>query len=228
MSWIAAAIGGSALVTGGLGFLGAQEASQTQAKSAANALAFQQQVFAQQQANVAPYLNVGKGATYSLGQLYGIGQNGQPTNAPIDYSQFTSSPDYQFAQQQGNLAVQRQLAATGQEASGGALKAISDYNQGLASQQYGNYYNRLLSLAQMGNNAATGLNNTSTQMSSNIGNTTQAVGQAQASGIVGGVNALSSAASSIPQGLLLSQLVGNQNKSGYGTSPNGTVGSVDY
>jgi hypothetical protein len=218
-----AAIGGSALISGGLGFLGAQEASKTQANAAANSLAFQQQVWQTQQANAKPYLDVGKGATYTLGGMYGIGPNGTTTNVP-DYSQFYNSPDYLFAQSQGNLAVNRQLAATGQVQSGGAQKAISDYNQGLASQQFGNYFQRLLSLSQLGNNAAIGVNQTGSQMASTIGQTTQAQGQAQASGIVGGTNALIGASNSIPQGLLLNQYVQNQNKTGYQTG--GTGGGV--
>jgi len=219
MSWVAAAIGGSALVSAGAGIFGAELASKTQSNAAANALAFQQQVWQTQQQNAAPYLNVGKGATYSLGALYGIGQNGQPTGTPVDYSQFTNSPDYQFAQQQGNLAVNRTLAAQGQTQSGGAMKAISDYNQGLASQQFGNYYNRLLSLSQMGNNAAIGVNNAGSQMASTIGGTQQALGQAQASGTVGATNAIIGASNSLPGNLLLSKYIQNQsqnqNKSAY-------------
>jgi hypothetical protein len=224
MAWIAAAIGGSALISGGLGYLGAQNASKIQANAAANSLAFQQQVWNTQQANAAPYLNVGKGATYTLGNMYGIGQDGKPGGTPVDYSQFYNSPDYLFAQSQGNLGVSRMLAATGQTESGGAAKAISDYNQGLASQQFGNYYQRLLSLSQMGNNAAVGLNQTGSTMANTIGGTQQALGQSQASGVVGGTNALIGAANSIPNSLLLSQLVGNKNNSAYAAPSGGSTG----
>jgi hypothetical protein len=71
---------------------------------------------------------VGQGANYTLGSLYGIGTNGQPANNPtIDYSQFTSSPDYQFAQQQGNAALQNYENANGLAGSGGALAAASQF-----------------------------------------------------------------------------------------------------
>src|SRR6185312_13783915 len=100
-----------------------------------------------------PYLDVGKGATYTLGSLYGMpGADGKVT--PVDYSQFYSSPDYAFAQQQGQLGLDRYENAKGLALSGGALKDVAQFNQGLASQQFGNYYNRLLSLSQLGNNAA--------------------------------------------------------------------------
>lgn len=208
-------IGGATLGAGLLGASAATSAANTQADAANNALAFQKQAFNQTQANFAPYLNVGKGATYSLGSLYGIGQDGNTTNATQDYSQFTNSPDYAFAQQQGQLGLDRYENAKGLALSGGALKDVSQFNQGLATQQYGNYFNRLLSLSQLGQSAASGAAGSAANFSGQIGNTTQAVGQAQAGGIVGSANALTGGVNS---GITNSLLYNAINRSSYAPS----------
>lgn len=188
---VAATIGAvGSVASAGIGFLGSQSAANTQANAAQNALNFQQQVFNTNQNNLSPYINTGSAATYSLGALYGLpGANGQSQAAP-DYSAFTNSPDYQFAQQQGQNATQNVLSAQGNLLSGSGLAALNTFGQGLASQQYGNYFNRLLSLSNMGQSAASSLAGTSTNAANAIGNTYQGIGQAQASGIVGGTNAI--------------------------------------
>ena len=63
---------------------------------------------------------------------------------------FKASPGYQFALQQGLQSVSNQGAAQGLAGSGGQLKALDQYSQGLANQEYGNYQNRLSGLASMG------------------------------------------------------------------------------
>jgi len=261
MSFIATAIGGS-VVSGVLGYEGAKNAADTQAQSAANALAFQKQVYADNQprfatANTAfnnaqgvatnayntsaaafqPWITSGQNANYTLSQLLGGGSS----NSQPDYSSFFNSPDYQFAQSQGQRGVINAANAQGIGLSGGTLKDLATFNSGLASQQYGNYFNRLMSLSQMGQNAATGLAgagsnyaNTSSNIAGGIGNlatgaansnnaagtaignTTQAIGQAQASGIVGGTNAITGGINSGISNSLLANYLGN-NGSAYGT-----------
>lgn len=213
---------GASLASGVMGANAADKAAQLQANSASQALALQQQEFNVGQQNLAPYLGIGSNAVNSINQLYGYGQQG----GQQDFSQFTNSPDYQFAQQQGNLGVQRYLSATGLSASGGAMKDISSFNQGLASQQYGNYFSRLMGLATLGNNAATTSSNVAMQGANTMGNTIQGIGQAQASGVVGSSNALTGAlsgvAGSAQNSALLYSLLGGGNKSSYGLSPSGS------
>ena len=142
------------------------------------------------------------GSTYA-GQFAGLAQPGLYQNylknfkpsttqadAP-DYSSFYASPDYNFARTEGQRGVEQSAAARGGAASGNALKALSQYNQGLASQQYGNYYNRISQLAGFGQNA----NQTGAQSASNYANmygqNALAAGDARASGLVGSSNAWS-------------------------------------
>lgn len=225
MSFIGVAIGGSVL-NAGLGYLGATKAADTQAQSAQNALAFQESAFNtsqnqlnQAKSNFQPYLQAGNQATYTLGQLTGGGTNNQP-----DYSSFFNSPDYNFAQSQGQKGVINAANAQGVGLSGGTLKDLATFNSGLASQQYGNYFNRLMGLSQQGANAAAGLGNLATGQANNatsaangIGNTTQAVGQANASGIVGGTNAITGSVNSGISNSLLANYLG-KSPSAYGGS----------
>ncbi len=52
-----------------------------------------------------------------------------------------SDPSYQWRKQQGNQALENYLSGTGR-LGGSALRGVMDYNQGLASTEYGNAYNR--------------------------------------------------------------------------------------
>jgi hypothetical protein len=58
---------------------------------------------------------------------------------------FQESPDYQFRLNQGLDAANNKFAARGLLKSSGAAKGIADYASNLASQEYGNFYNRALS-----------------------------------------------------------------------------------
>lgn len=62
-------------------------------------------------------------------------------------------PGLQFQKQQGELAAQRAAAASGNYGSGGYMKELSRYNQGLASQGVDNALSRLGSLIDIGNQA---------------------------------------------------------------------------
>jgi hypothetical protein len=211
---VGAAIGAiGSVASAGIGYLGSTSAASTQAQAAQAAQAEQMQMFNVAQANEAPYNQVGQGAIKSLGGLYGInpdGSAGGGTPSAASLAAFTSSPDYAFALSQGTQAMQRAAAAGGTLISGGQLKAGQEFGQGLASQQYGNYYNRLLSLAQIGQSAASGTATNALTAGGQIGNSLQAAGQATASGIVGGTNALtgglSGASSAIGTSLLASKL----------------------
>lgn len=55
---------------------------------------------------------------------------------------FQVDPSYQWRLNQGNNALTQSLASGGNLNSGRALKALTDYNQGAASQEYGAAYNR--------------------------------------------------------------------------------------
>ena len=64
--------------------------------------------------------------------------------------QMQNDPSYQWALQQGMQATDRSLAAKHQTASGNALTELTQYGQGLASQQYNNRLNQLSNMASQG------------------------------------------------------------------------------
>lgn len=202
MSFVAVAIGGSAIIGGGVGLYAANKAADTQAEAGRNALAFQNKQYDTAQANFKPYMDVGSKATYTLGSL--MGQNG----GKPDYSSFYNSPDYAFAQQQGEQGIERGANARGMNLSGGTLRDLSSFNSGLATQQYGNYYNRLMGLSQLGQASAAGSAASGTTAAGQIGNTIQGIGQSQASGIVGGANAITGSLNSGTQNSLLANYLG--------------------
>lgn len=209
MSFVATAIVGGGLITGGLGYLASTQASQAQVGAEQQAL--QQQNIARGQ--LQPFINAGTGAANTLGTL--TGANGAPTAQGI--AAFSNSPDYLFAQQQGNAALQNYLNANGMAGSGGGVTAAINYNQGLASQQYGNYFNRLMQIATLGGNAANAGVGGANAAANTIGN----IGASQASGIIGGTNAVTGGLNSGINNALLYNAVNRGNPSSYaGTTPN--------
>lgn len=129
----------------------ATHAADLQSQAEQQALGFQQQQYGNTQNQIAPYLSAGQGALSQL--VSGTQAGGDLLSAPAynnaafsapDPNQVANTPAYQFALQQGQQALQRAQASTG-ITGGGAAKAIDQYSQGLASQQYGNAYNQALS-----------------------------------------------------------------------------------
>jgi len=76
-----------------------------------------------------------------------------------DYTALTASPEYQFALQQGQSDLARNLAARGGLFGGQAQKQFIDYGQGLASNQMQNYLNRLQGGVDTGMRGAAGQSN---------------------------------------------------------------------
>lgn len=60
------------------------------------------------------------------------------------YTEAANDPGYQFRLQQGTQALQNSAAARGTLNDSGTLKALTDYGQGAASQEYQNVWNRAL------------------------------------------------------------------------------------
>lgn len=108
-----------------------------------------------------PYAKSGEQAMSPLTGLL-LGKQYDPTTGDFkDISQeerqnlFQKSPGYQFRLEQAQNALQASQAAKGGLLSGGAMKEMNAYTQGLASDEYGNYISQLGNLAGMGQNAAT-------------------------------------------------------------------------
>ncbi len=126
-----------------------------------------------------------------------------PTTGKADFSQFYESPDYQFAFDQGTRGTEQSLARRGLTGSGTEMKALSRFNQGLASQQFNNYKNSLSALAGIGQTATTQGANMGTQVAADVGAGQRAAGDARASSYLNTGAAISGAADNYGQFRLL-------------------------
>lgn len=173
-----------------MGANAAGSAADSARQSAQQAQQFQQQVYGNTVQNLQPFVNSGNTALSSLMGLLGLGGSGQNATAQSAFNQFSQTPAFTFPQQQGNLALQRQLASSGLTGSGGALKDAIAYNQGYASQGLNSYLGQLGSLANLGQNSAALTGAQGNQASGNVLQSLLAQGNASANGIVGANNAL--------------------------------------
>lgn len=230
----------------------AESAAQLQAQEAANSLAFQKQEWQTQQQNEAPFLQAGQTA---IGDLSGLlapggglsqGWTGQFT-APTA-AQAEATPGYQFTLQQGQNAIQNSAAAQGNLLSGGTEAALDQYSQGLASTnyqqafnnaltQYGtayntfennqaNQFNRLASVAGLGQTTAGQLGQEGQAASNNVTNTNLTSGAQigqdylnAASSRASGYNAIGNSLSNTGNLLPIYSLLANQPAAASGTDP---------
>lgn len=173
MSLLGGVIG--SLVGGIFGKKQADRAADASAQGAQQAIAEQRRQYDLTRQDQQPWMQAGQNA---LAQL-------QDPNA------FQQSPGFNFLQQQGMQGIERSAAARGGAASGNALKALAQFNTGLAQQDYGNWWNRQAGLAGVGQQATNMVGNFGAQTAGNVGNALIGAGDARASGIVAGANSLS-------------------------------------
>lgn len=225
---VGAAIGG--IVGGGISAGGAYLASKTQSDAAGKALDAQKSLFDQTQANMKPFIDTGKGALYSLAQLYGIktpdGAGGEAYNDNA-LAAFRKSPDYDWRLKEGTRALDFSASSKGTLGSRGHLNNTVAFGQGLASQGLGDYTGRLLSLAQIGANSAGTAGGQATSQGQILGNTLMGQGQANASGWVGGTNALNGAIGGTGNNLLLYNALNNRSAYGGGGGSSSAWGGAD-
>jgi len=93
-----------------------------------------------------------------------------PVSGGNDYSSFFDSPDYQYALGQGINALDRSAAARGRLYSGGYGQDLTKYAEGMATQNLGNYLNRLSAIAGTGQTASNNLANLGQSYATNVGN----------------------------------------------------------
>lgn len=84
------------------------------------------------------------GSAPSGGTFGSLAQGWNKTFTSPTANDMTLDPGWQFRLNQGLDALQNSAAARGGLLSGGTARAVNDYAQGSASQEYGNAYNRAL------------------------------------------------------------------------------------
>lgn len=176
MSFVAVGVGGAALVGGIAGAVISSNASSSAAdkqQSSANyATDVQKQQYDQTRQDQQPWRQAGAGALTQM-QDPSFQKN-------FSASDFQQDPGYQFDLQQGQQALERSAAARGGLQSGGTMKGLAQYTQGMASNEYQNAYNRfqqnkttnfnqLASIAGLGQTANGQLGQAGENMASNVG-----------------------------------------------------------
>jgi hypothetical protein len=233
---IGAAIVGSAVVGGVVASQSASkqakaagQATDAQVASNAENIAFQKEVFAQQREDNAPWREIGADSLKRLEQ--GIA-SGDYDPGKLNLSEFSfdfkADPGYQFRKQEGINALDASASARGRLQSGAQSRAVSRYGSDLASQEYGNAFNRslaeyqnetsrtmaeynsgasrkqgnfnrLASLANVGQVANSADQAARSNMASNVSASTTASGNAIAQGAINKGNARASAYQGIGQ-----------------------------
>jgi hypothetical protein len=175
------------IIGAGIGLYGASQQASA-AKSAAKdqtagqmaAIAEQKRQYDQSRADEMPYMQAGQSNLAQMGKL----DSG-------DFSSFFASPDYNFTLQQGINASDAGAAARGGLYSGGHSADLMNYGQGLASQQYNSFYNKLAGIANLGQDATARTGALGAGAANQISDAYGNIGNANAMGAIGSANAWS-------------------------------------
>ncbi len=201
MTWIAA----GATVVGAVGsaVVGANassKASKAQQAAAARGQALAGQAYQQQRQDWAPYSQAGSQGLNLLMQGIGNGTDGDLTRR-FGMSDFQADPGYEFRRSEGMRGIEGSAAARGGLLSGGAMKSLDRYNSGLASQEYGNAYNRysqdqgnrylkLMGITGIGQNAVNNMGVATSRYGDQMVGLNSAAGNAESAGMIGQGNAM--------------------------------------
>lgn len=234
MAFVAVAMGGSALLGLGGALIGANaagDAAETQAAAAREAAQLQYQMYQQQRQDQTPWREAGVRALGSLED-----PSFQKDFTMADYQE---DPGYQFRMAEGQKALERSAAAKGSLMSGGFMKGLTRYGQGVASQEYGNAYNRfnadrdrrfgrLSSLAGIGQTANSQVGQAGMNYANNAGNISMNNANAQGASGIAQANAWGGALSGIGQNAMNYSLYSGLMNNGTGGGGGGFGGVPSY
>ena len=171
---------GSALI----GASSANKAAKAQTAAANADIALQRETRDQIVERMQPFYQGGTAANAAMLSELGLGAR------PEGFTGFQASPGYQFAFDQGTAAVNALAGAKGGLNSGRTMQDLTTFGQGIANQEYGNWWNRLSGLAGSGQNAAASQGTAMSGAAANISGALGAIGNAQAAGSIGVANAI--------------------------------------
>jgi len=225
---VAAAVIGGAVIGGVASNMAAGKAADAQENAANQASATSNAQFQQNRQDAMPWHDAGVTA---LGQLSSGTAAGGEFNHTFGIADFTKDPGYQFRMDEGQRGLEASAAARGGLLNGGTLKALTRYGQDFASNEYGNAYNRfnndqttrfnrLSSIAGLGQTATRDVANMGTQNAQYVGNNQMQAGNARASGYVGGANAINGGVQTLGNWYMQQQYLNNMKPA----TPGGTTG----
>lgn len=179
-------------------------ATAAQAESARQSIEAQERMFERQIGLQEPFRQAGVNALPELVEA--------SRYTPFGMEQFRQDPGYGFRLQEGLRALENSAAARGGLLSGNAMRGITRYGQGLASEEFGNAFNRYqaeraarlnplqylagvgqsttATMAGQAGNLGAGLASTYGQMGQNMAQNAMAMGNIKASSYANMANAL--------------------------------------
>lgn len=206
MTWLAVAIGGSAV----LGYMGAskqagaaERAAAGQAEAAQYAAQQQREMFDIINAQQKPYREAGYGALTRIGELL------PGLTAPVSREEILGLPGYQFGIAQGTGAARAAMnvGGGGSNVDRAAQKFAIDYTLGTAMPQVisqrQNIYNTLAGIAGIGQTAQTQTGQMGQAAAGNIGQAAIGGATALGAGQIGAANAMAGAYGNIGNAAML-------------------------
>lgn len=205
---LSALISGAGQIFGGLfQSNAADKATKAQTSGNDKALALQKEIFESNKTTTQPWIDAGKQA---LDSLVNKTMSGEFDLSGYGMDHLVEDPGYQFRLAEGEKALNRAASARGKFLGGDQLKALTDYNQESASQEFDNAfarktqernaeYGRLQDINSAGLTAAGQRAGVASNYAANAGNIIQNTGQAQAQGAINQGNAWSGVATGIPK-----------------------------
>ena len=200
MTWVAVAIGGSAV----LGYVGAskqagaaERAAAGQAESTRYAADIQREMFDIQNEQQKPYREAGYGALTRIGELL------PGLTKPVSREEIMGLPGYQFAMEQGTGAARQMMnvGGGGSNVDRAAQKFAVDYTLGTAMPQViaqrQNIYNTLAGIAGVGQTAQGQTTQLAQNVAGNIGQAAIGGATALGAGQIGAANAYAGAMGNI-------------------------------
>lgn len=210
MTWVAVAIGGSAV----LGYVGAsgqaraaERAAAGQAESTRYAADIQREMFDIQNEQQKPYREAGYGALTRIGELL------PGLTKPVSREEIMGLPGYQFAMEQGTGAARQMMnvGGGGSNVDRAAQKFAVDYTLGTAMPQViaqrQNIYNTLAGIAGIGQTAQGQTTQLAQNVAGNIGQAAIGGATALGAGQVGAANAMAGAYGNIGNSAMMYALL---------------------
>lgn len=201
------------IISGIIGQQGAQAGGNMAGDAANMAAQMQQQEAQRARIALSPWSGAGESALNKIVKLLGLGElTNRGSNDGKIYvdganaktlqdealNAFQTTPGYQWRKTEGVNALDRSAGAKGLRLSGAQIKGVQSFGDGLASEEFGNYFDRLSGVSTGGASATASANGTSAGLINGAASNIFQGGAARGSGYAAGANAL---ASGIGQGI---------------------------
>jgi hypothetical protein len=183
MSWIAAAVIGSSVVSGVVQSNAASKASTAQVQAADKGIEEQRRQFDAIQALLKPYIETGTTALSRQAALMGLGGEEAQRSAITALEQ---GPEFAALTRQGEEAILQNAAATGGLRGGNVQAALAQFRPQILSGLIEQQYSRLGGLTTAGQNAAAGVGTAGMTTGANVSNLMAQQGAARAGSALAG------------------------------------------